>query len=508
MKPAMVPHTEYQKSMLEQLQEHYADGALLLHKNDWSVISKCYITDLSSVSALVQHTYSDSTQGTIPRDPASMMRAFLLMLFVRPEEGITKWVQTLQTNRLYALLSGFEIGDVPGVGTFYDFFHRLWNLCDKNRKGHKQRRRKKPKKGRKPGEKAPTVTPNRVKRIVARAMKCCRTKRTLPTDSLFSLFQDAFLSVSAKLGLLGDVDQLTIAGDATPVTTAVYPRSKPACACRAEERRNCGHPRHYSQPDTDTGWNSSHRHHYNGYSLYYLTAADSPYDLPLYPKFQPASRHDSVSFVLTFSEFSQRFTVGTTERILLDAAHDARAIYDFIIHHGCNPFIDLNERTKKKDNNDKGYDDSKKITISPQGIPICPAGLEMKQNGYDHTQKRQKWRCPLMENRTTCTCENPCSNAKFGRTFHTSTKDDPRLFPEFPRSSEAWDRIFARRTTVERTNKRTKTDYKLEAGRHRSTMMWAIRTYAIMMCQHVDAWYSHREGEMHHLISTILPQAA
>jgi hypothetical protein len=42
---------------------------------------------------------------------------------------------------------------------------------------------------------------------------------------------------------------------------------------------------------------------------------------------------------------------------------------------------------------------------------------------------------------------------------------------------------------VERSNKREKIDYKLEAGRHRSTKMWQIRLFGIMMCQHLDAWY-------------------
>lgn len=44
------------------------------------------------------------------------------------------------------------------------------------------------------------------------------------------------------------------------------------------------------------------------------------------------------------------------------------------------------------------------------------------------------------------------------------------------------------RTSVERSNKREKIDYKLEDGRHRSTKMWYCRLYAIMMLQHLDAW--------------------
>lgn len=41
---------------------------------------------------------------------------------------------------------------------------------------------------------------------------------------------------------------------------------------------------------------------------------------------------------------------------------------------------------------------------------------------------------------------------------------------------------------MERSNRHEKNDYILENGRHRSTKMWYCRLYAIMMCQHLDAW--------------------
>ena len=31
-------------------------------------------------------------------------------------------------------------------------------------------------------------------------------------------------------------------------------------------------------------------------------------------------------------------------------------------------------------------------------------------------------------------------------------------------------------------------EHKLEDGRYRSSMMWYCRLFAIMMCQHLDAW--------------------
>lgn len=232
-----------------------------------------------------------------------------------------------------------------------------------------------------------------------------------------------------------------------------------------------------------------------------INACDSPHDLPLYPRLHPASCHDSVGFVVSWTEFSQRFNLGAVDKMLLDAAHDAEAIYQLLDHGQVEPFIDLNARTKKNTGT------SGDIQISPKGVPICLVGKEMKLNGYDHTQNRQKWRCPLACG-TKISCETPCSTAKYGRTFHTRNKDNLRLFPKTARDTEKWKSVYKRRTSVERSNKREKIDYHLETGNHRSTMMWYVRLFGIMMCQHMDAWYVHRKDELVFLKDYVFPPIA
>lgn len=499
VKPILISHQSYQSFVQTSLRKHYAPPAAIIVKADWPLIYKCLITDLSHVTKLLADTYSP--RGPEPRDPASMFRSYLLFLMCKPEIGITEWVNEMYRYPLYAILSGFEPGDIPGVGTFYDFLSRFWAVEGKNLSPKVRPRKRKPKKGKK-GEKAPTTTPGKVQRLVKRILKYGMASKDQPMDRLFEFFQSQFLAVSAKFGLLGDPGAMDVAGDGTPVETAAWSRSKPTCDCHARGLAKCNHPREYSQPDCNSGWDSSREKYYNGYHLYMLTAANSKYDLPLYPRLQPASRHDAVSFIVSSVEFSQRFTLGMVDKMLLDAAHDATAIYDLLKHQGVKPFIDLNKRSTKYLETDKD------MKISPQGIPICPAGKEMKPYGFDHTRDRQKWICPMMKDRTTNTCPTPCSEAKYGRTYHTCSKDNPRLFSQVLRGSEQWKLIYKRRTTVERSNKREKIDYKLEAGRHRSTMMWYIRIYGIMMCQHIDAWYLHQRESLEMMKDQILPRSA
>jgi hypothetical protein len=434
----------------------------------------------------VRHTYGK--RGPRPTDPACLFRSYLVMLLTHPTFSIDEWVDELRHVPLYAIICGFKPGRTPGVSTFYDFFRRFWDYDSPNINGHQQQKKRKPKKGKKKGDKASMDSPETVKQFLEHAMRYDPCQEALPFDRLFNFFQSQFVTFSAKLGLLGELDHLNIAGDGTPVVTGAYPRSRSLCDCRAQGLGECDHSRYYSQPDCDVGWDSSREKYFHGYHLYQFTASDSPYDLPLFSRLHPASRHDAISFAMSFIECSQRSTLGTVDKVILDAAHDAAAIYEFLIHHRHEPIIDLNARTNESVT--KGD-----IHISPQGIPVCPAGLDMKSNGYDQTRYRHKWRCPLASG-TVIACENPCSTAKYGRTFYTNNQENPRLFPKTARNTEQWKKIYNTRTSVERTNKREKIDYHLEAGRHRSTMMWTLRIYGIMMCQHMDAWYLHLKDEL------------
>jgi hypothetical protein len=499
LKPLLTLHETYQNSVLERLQQHYSGGIFVVVNKDWPLVAKLWRTDLAYITTLLQDEYGD--KGPKPRDPASMFRSYLLFLMTKSEIGVTEWINEMKRIPYYAILSGFAPGDLPGVGTFYDFFNRLWAASGNNIKPKKlMKRKRKPKKGKK-GEKAPTTTPGKVKRLVEWMIRHAEKKSDLPSDRLFHFFQTQILAISANLGLLGDINALTAAGDGTPVVTSAFTRSKSTCNCRAQGLPECNHPRIYSQPDCNAGWDSSREKHFNGYHLYMISAADSHYDLPLYPRLQPASRHDAVSLIVSSVEFKQRFTLGTVSKMLLDAAHDAEAIYLLLDHQNAEPFIDLNNRSK---NNTKTGGD---IQISPKGIPICSANLEMKSNGHDNLQNRHKWKCAL-SNGTENSCATPCSNAKYGRTYHTHSKDNLRLFPKTPRNSEKWTLIYNRRSSIERSNKREKIDYKLESGRHRSTKMWYVRIYGIMICQHLDAWFSHRNESLADLKTFIFSQTA
>ncbi|WP_146164509.1 hypothetical protein [Halanaerobium congolense] len=65
------------------------------------------------------------------------------------------------------------------------------------------------------------------------------------------------------------------------------------CDCRQNGIFNCSCPRRFSDPTANWGWDSYRGRYVYGYSNYTFTAADSPYDLPVYSVLNQAARHDS-----------------------------------------------------------------------------------------------------------------------------------------------------------------------------------------------------------------------
>ncbi len=215
-----------------------------------------------------------------------------------------------------------------------------------------------------------------------------------------------------------------------------------------------------------------------------LTASDSENDLPVFPFLGPASRHDSIGFLYNWFSMKQSLSEANVTKLLLDSAHDAMPYYEYCRDHGIVPFIGLNAGRGRPPvyKND--------FTINDDGVPVCREGHAMRRDGTESAKGRTKFKCPKISfagGSVTCTCKNPCSTAKYGRTVHLVMKDNPRLFNDLLRSSNEWKLEYNARTSAERCNKREKADYKLEDGRYRSSKMWYCRLFAIMMCQHLDA---------------------
>ena len=471
-------HSTYQNFVVENLRKYYPNPDAL-SRSTWDIIDRFWNLDLSYTDELMRSRYS--VFGPRPRTPSCMQRSYLLSIDFKVT-SLTDWAAQLKMNPLYAILSGFEVGDTPGVGTFYDFLNRLWDSDSDNLNPHvRPVKTKEVKKPKQKGTKAESVEKTTVEQLLKTLEQKSFSIDEQPYGSLFRLYQKEFLEQSVKRELITP-ESLAVAGDGTPVVTSHRERRKRICDCAEKGITNCKCDRYFSQPDCDIGWDSSRDCFYHGYDLYMIVASDSDSDLPVFPLLNPASKHDSHGFLETYFRMKSFLPDFHVNKWLLDSAHDAMPYYLYCRKNGISPFIDLNEKRGIK----VKYKDD--FTIGKDGIPVCLAGLKMNHDGTEPSKARIKYRCPLASRKNGCSCEHPCSDSKYGRTVHLAMKDNPRLINFPPRDSEAWKKEYDARTSAERSNKREKIDFKLEDGRHRSTKMWYCRLYHILMLQHMDAW--------------------
>ncbi len=423
-------HAAFQDTFVSQFLKFYPDP-FVLPKSTWDYIVQFWFLDLSKTDSVMQECYS--VFGPEPRLPSCMLRSYLLALKLKVT-SITVWCRMLK--------------ETP--------------------------------RGKKKGDKTPCDSSSTASKLLP-LLERWHLKPENPFFLIFRLYQQQFLDQSIHRGLVNP-RHLALAGDGTPVRTAAQQRKKRICDCKEKGCSSCNCKRHYSQPDCNWGWDSHRECYFFGYHLYMYVASDSFSDLPVFPLLERASRHDMLSFLHSFFTMKAYLPKFRIEKLLPDSAHDAYAVYDYCRREHIVPFIDLNP-------GHTGYFTYKDdFTIDDDGVPVCKMGLRMHKDGYEAAKHRAKYRCPKSNRKRGCFCEHPCSPAKYGRTVHIFTDDNPRLFNIPPRDSKAWEKEYDRRTSVERSNKREKEDYKLEDGRHRSTKMWYCRLYGIMMLQHLDAW--------------------
>ena len=88
---------------------------------------------------------------------------------------------------------------------------------------------------------------------------------------------------------------------------------------------------------------------------------------------------------------------------------------------------------------------------------------------------RYKWFCPKTSASQTpsgfsriCTCENPCTNSKYGRVTHTYPSKDLRLYPGTIRGTDEWNSIYKIRVAVEKAINHMKSNMAISGRKTRN----------------------------------------
>jgi hypothetical protein len=466
-------HKRYLKRARRELTRLYPtkqDQEMLDPYSD--LILALFLLDLEALRPQFQAFYHPKPRGALPRDPVQMFRSLLCMILSGQTLSFTEWVKILRSQPLFATLSGFD-DRTPGVGTFYDFSRRLFPETTDSIIRQAIFKPKAPDKDRRP-------RPGIVQRLVAKALENLgKPLPAFPALRLNLLLKPIVLR-SHALGLLASSEAVDLAGDGTKFKTGASSSGRKLCDCRKRGVYRCDCRRLYSDRFASWGWDCYHDCFVYGHAFYELTAASSPFDLPIFLLPAQAKDHDSATGVKALDRACKLYPELLFASFIGDSAHDNYPTYNLLTAHSISPIIALNERRSGHYQLDGGF------TTNSSGTPVCPKRERMVAVGFCPDRCRLKWRCPRSAHRLSKPCQ--CSPSAYGRVFYTKPADDPRLFTHPVRNSKAWKKAYQDRTSAERSHKRKKIDFHLEQARVRSRRQWAVRIFLMAICQHALAW--------------------
>lgn len=160
---------------------------------------------------------------------------------------------------------------------------------------------------------------------------------------LYQFFIYCVVKQSAQLGLLGELENLIVSGDGTHIKTGASSYGRKVCDCPKFVIKNgnkvfnrCDCKRKFSDYDAAWGWDSYREKYVYGYAFYEITAAASPFDLPLFFLQAQAQRHDStlapISLDVTRKLLGLQYHIA---KFLADSAHDNYPTYKLLNHFNC-----------------------------------------------------------------------------------------------------------------------------------------------------------------------------
>lgn len=261
-----------------------------------------------------------------------------------------------------------------------------------------------------------------------------------------SVFENIHLEINRKLIDQGIVSLDTFIIDSKPVMAATRENNfknpnRNSRDKKKKPKRNPAATLGYYSYQKLPGTNKSI--FYWGYRAHVIVSKEG---IPLVEKTLPNNVSDAEVASSLIKKLKRCFRFKKNSIFIADKAYDIRKLYNLIVNTmKSQAFIPLNPRNTQ---NEK--------TFSPNGIPLCEAGLEMKPAGVwtEGLRKRSKFRCPLKAAPKThpypelCPVENSRFVNVYGCTKNLDITEDARS--QVPRGTNFFKQIYNQRQIVER----------------------------------------------------------
>ena len=161
------------------------------------------------------------------------------------------------------------------------------------------------------------------------------------------------------------------------------------------------------------------------------------------------------------------------ETLAYDKAADSEDVHRLLSDKGIKPLIQMRSLWEiDPERMLPGHDGTSNVVYTEDGSIHCydkvsdpPVRHSMSYIGYEPERQTLKYRCPARHEGWECPMSTICNAGKsYGKTVRVSNEVDPRRFPELPRATKKFERMYKGRTAVERVNARLKIFWGVDDG--------------------------------------------
>lgn len=493
--------------------------------------------NLEPIRGLLQRCYPLRAKGgRPPYDPVVLFRDFLAMHFVG-YTSINSWTKVVRATPELATCLGYR-GRTPAVCTRYDFCYRLldgpWDgrprCSTRLRVPHSKR------------SLSSTPARNESHETLSEALhkRLNIKKETSLPDDFSTLIQRLLghvgIEPSLERGLLKDAFDIALDGSLVASQASCYgsrtqevmakqyffeeeppsvplpisaekasPSPETGISKKSKKKRTSNQKeaekqsptnppeKWYSDPTARWGYSASKDEYVFGHRLHVMMGRSGKYDLALGVSLAPANISDIQMGMEDLCRFYQyRREAGiwlNAQGVAADKGYDAEGFHRFVMDIGLEPLIPLRESQRQDVNG---------IERNADGVPLCPAGLEMRWHGYQKDSGKHVYNCPVKRpgredgkqvmrvHPKECPHQVLCEpESKMGPCVHIYVGENPRLNPEVPRNSEAFKTRYKARTSAERFFSQVKGQ---SSRPYRRGFLVALMALARAIKTHVLAW--------------------
>lgn len=192
-----------------------------------------------------------------------------------------------------------------------------------------------------------------------------------------------------------------------------------------------------------------------GYKLHLLVDAD--YELPVDFRVTQASKAEQPVARELIAALPDRYPdiVERTRYLCGDRGYDDQKILHTAVELGMSPIIDIRNLWKDGEKMQM-VDGAVNVAYDYKGTVTCFCPVTLKEHrmcygGYEKERQCHKYLCPAQAKGIHCEGQHKCA---VGRQIRIPLSQDRRIFTPTARSSYKWQRIYDKRTAIERVNSR------------------------------------------------------